>query len=559
LNGSAGSVGTQHALTVPGADLLRKVIAASPGVEVPGGPAIPGLDGVGEIKAALAQVLELRSPYTLLGDVAALARLLGPFGAEWAQEAEWKRVRGYVLMPRDQAVPRPCTEQVRFDDAALSAGAVAMTCGSTAFLMALDPPRVVATEDPLLTGALHALFWALWQKAEGQPPIQAPTKLDHMKLPDLAPRSEWDIPDSVIDDVRRSQSATFLLNLEAVRRSFLRMRAILPGVRIHYSVKTNPDDRVLRLLHKLGSSFEAASYEEIELALQAGAQPQNINFSAPVKKGNDLRKAFVAGVRNYTIDSAAEARKIAEHAPGARCTVRMVTSAEKGAEIQLSTKFGIKAGEVMPLMRTVADLGLAPYGIGFHVGGQNEVSSAWQESLAEAHHVVAECRRQGHDVRLVNIGGGFPILIHPLVPDAEQIAPAFDGGPAALEYAAEPGRIIVGDAGKLITPVVGRTVRDRKSWLYVNASLFGTLQMMDRHGFYFPVTTDHVSLDMEEYVISSLSCDGSDIISRRTVLPQGIAEGNLLIFHFVGAYSAPVFNIPYGGVSAVDIRYLGCE
>ena len=516
-----------------------------------------GQDSVEAVEAALIEILELNTPYTFLGDVAALTRLLGPFGVEWSQDAERKRLRGYVLMPRDQAVARPGTEQVRFDDRALSPGTLAVTCGARAFVLALDSPRIIAVDDPLMVGILRSQFWTLWDKAEGRLPDQAPTKLDHMRLPDLGIRSRWEVSPEILRDIRRSQRATFLLNLESVRNAYLQMRDLLPGIDIRYSVKTNPDARVLRLLHELGAGFEATSYDEIKLAFKAGAAADDINFSAPVKKRNDIRRAHHAGVQLYTLDSAEEARKIAETAPGARCTVRIRTNAEQGAHIRLSSKFGIEAKDVLPLMRTIRDLGLVPYGIGFHVGGQNEVFSAWQESLAEAHRIVEECRAHGYEVELINIGGGFPIAVHPFVPEFEQIAPMLVGELADLRYLAEPGRLIVGDAGKLITPVVSRSRRGGKNWLYVNASLFGTLQMMDRHAFHFPVTTDRVSLDMEEYVISSLSCDGRDVISYHTVLPQGIGEGNLLIFHFVGAYSAPVFDIAYGGVSPVGIRYLG--
>ncbi len=116
-----------------------------------------------------------------------------------------------------------------------------MTCGAQAFLLALDSPRVFATADPLVAGILRAQFWALWEKADGRSPDQAPTKLDHMRLPDPAPRSNWTVSSSILDDIRSSQRATFLLNLESVRGSYLRMRELLPEIGIRYSVKTNPD------------------------------------------------------------------------------------------------------------------------------------------------------------------------------------------------------------------------------------------------------------------------------------------------------------------------------
>lgn len=511
------------------------------------------LQGVEGMRTAIDLIADLGRPYTLSGDIAGVARILGDHWVRWQQDLESRRVPGYVLM--SHPAPRVSTEDVRIQRSVHAADSAVITAGIIAIMISTRKRSAVVVRDPLVVGSLETLFWRLWRML---PPTmdRVPTKLDYMQLPERATRSGWRVPDDIASQIRATARATYLLNLGVVRDSYRALARLLPDVQLHYSIKTNPDNRVLRLLHELGCSFEAASYHEIELALDAGAVAEEIVFSAPVKERCDIAKAHKRGVALFVVDSECEIRKVADLAPGADCLVRVHTTAEQGALIKPSTKFGVGRQELVSLLSVIRESGLTPAGIAFNVGGQNEESASWRTALDQAHELVDLCETAGFRLDTIDIGGGFPVPVNPRVPGLEQIAPLVNERLRDLTYLAEPGRILVGDAGKLVAPVVSRSTRDGRKWLYVNASLFGLLQMLDRHRFHFPITTDRISLDTDEYVISSLSCDGGDILATGRVLPAGIDEGDLLIFHFVGAYSAPVFNIGYGGTVPAEMRYM---
>lgn len=513
--------------------------------------------GLDAVEQTLSSILSTALPYSFMGDCEAFARVLGQRAVHWLQEVEQRRIRGYVLVPEDQVAPRAATERVRFFRTARPSRTVCIIQGDDCHLISFEEPtRIYTARDPAYTAMVHSCFWAIWESSAATLPVQPPAKHDYLGVPDTAARSSWAVTDAMADEIRRTQRTTYVLNLDCVRRQYLQFRDLLPDVRIMYSIKTNPDPRVLGLLRSLGSGFEAASFDEVELAAAAGAKADNIIFSTPVKKRADIRRCREAGVTVFTADSGEEIDKIAREAPGTKILLRIHTPGARSAVIDLATKYGAAPGQVLPLLRRIRAAGLQPHGLTFNVGGQNEVASAWEQSLDTVHALMAVANDEGFDLRAINVGGGFPIPVHPFVPDFESIAHKLGGALGGFDYLAEPGRIVVADAGKLITPVVGRTVRNGRVWLYVDASLFGSLQMMDRHGFYFPATTDHVSIDVDDYAIASISCDGRDVIAQHCILPEGIKEGHLLTFHFLGAYSLPLFNIAYGGTTKADMRYL---
>src|SRR3712207_4089832 len=100
--------------------------------------------------------------------------------------------------------------------------------------------------------------------------------------------------------------------------------AAMPLARVYYAVKANPAAPILERLVGLGSSFDAASYEEVEACLAAGADPALISYGNTVKKESAIKAAFERGVTMFAFDSEPELRKIARAAPGARVYCRIL-------------------------------------------------------------------------------------------------------------------------------------------------------------------------------------------------------------------------------------------
>ena len=154
----------------------------------------------------------------------------------------------------------------------------------------------------------------------------------------------------------------------------------------------------------------------------------------------------------FAFDSAEELEKLAEHAPGARVYCRILVENE-GAEWPLSRKFGTTIESARDLMVRAGEMGLDPYGLSFHVGSQQTTTRAYEVAIAKVAMLFTDLTEAGVNLRMMNLGGGFPTRYRDPVPEIDQFGDAImtsmteHFGNALPEMLIEPGRFIVGDAG----------------------------------------------------------------------------------------------------------------
>src|ERR1700744_2422571 len=172
-----------------------------------------------------------------------------------------------------------------------------------------------------------------------------------------------------------------VLDVDRVEANFRALRDALPLARIYYAVKANPAHQVHERLVELSSYFDAASIEEVECCLSAGATPERISFGNKIKKVSAIRQAHEAGVTMFAFDSHEELQKLARHAPGARVYCRILVE-NAGADWPLSRKFGTSIEHARALMLRAGNLGLDPYGLSFHVGSQQTSTEAYEAAIS---------------------------------------------------------------------------------------------------------------------------------------------------------------------------------
>ncbi len=250
-----------------------------------------------------------------------------------------------------------------------------------------------------------------------------------------------------------------VLDVDRVEQNYRSLTDALPLARVYYAVKANPAAPILERLVGLGSSFDAASIEEVEMCLEAGARPQTISFGNTIKKVSAIQRAHAAGVTMFAFDSAEELEKLAEHAPGAKVYCRLLVE-NAGAEWPLSRKFGTTVETARTLMLRAGEMGLDPYGLSFHVGSQQTSTGAYETAIARAGMLFTDLKRAGVNVRMVNLGGGYPVRYRDEIPGIDRFCDAIMHamteafGNDLPEILVEPGRFIVGDAGVVRSEVV---------------------------------------------------------------------------------------------------------
>jgi ornithine decarboxylase len=237
-----------------------------------------------------------------------------------------------------------------------------------------------------------------------------------------------------------------VVDLEVVRDNYQTFSKALPDSRVFYAVKANPAPEVLSLLASMGSCFDCASVQEIQMALDAGATPERVSYGNTIKKERDIARAFALGIRLFSVDCTAEVEKIARAAPGAKVFCRILYDCA-GAEWPLSRKFGCDPEMAVDVLELAKRLGLEPYGISFHVGSQQRKVKAWDRALSMASSVFRDCAERGINLSMVNMGGGFPNLRGE--PHRASLEPARRRRSRALQEAqGTPGHHLAGRDGR---------------------------------------------------------------------------------------------------------------
>lgn len=514
--------------------------------------------GIEGLKRALNLVLTLKQSFTYFGGGKRLFSLLNQQGYYWLQETERLKIKGQVILSKQELISLPTTVTVRFAALENFSENITITCGDTSIIISLiDSIQTTIIDNPSFTQFLRNQFLFIWNNISETLPYLPVLKQEEFsrRIPNYYYHSTWEVAPEILERIQKNKQAAFVLNLQCIRNSFYSFKKHFPDFEVYFSVKSNLDGRVLKTLQQINAKFEVVAYYELEAVLNAGAKGHDIIYSGPVKRERDIIQAYDAGVRIFAVDSYAEIDKLAQYAPQAKLILRVKTD-DSSSQIKLSTKYGVTFEEALTYLQYIKAAQLEPYGITYLVGAQNEDCSNWERSFTAAHKFVETVSTQGFDLKVINVAGGFPIPLHKDVPSLGQISSAMKHRAPNLRYFAEPGRVIAAEGGKMIFPIVSIAKRNNKTWLYIDASIFGSLFMIGAHQFKYPITAERYDIDYEEYTIASTSCDGRDIIAHNALLPKGLRINDLLIIHLVGGYSLPVWNVTYAGVPKLDIYYM---
>ncbi|PRX37957.1 ornithine decarboxylase [Meinhardsimonia xiamenensis] len=360
----------------------------------------------------------------------------------------------------------------------------------------------------------------------------------------------------------RFERPTLVIDTEAVAARYRALAAGLGRAAIHYAVKANPHPAILARLAAEGCRFDAASRAEIESCIAAGARGADISFGNTIKRPADIAFAHAAGVRLFAADAEEEIDKIAAHAPGASVYIRLAVASSE-ADWPLSRKFGCAPETALALLDRARALGLEPAGLSFHVGSQTRAPSMWRPVLDQVAAVWAAARAAGHDLRLLNIGGGFPAAYDSAVPAprtyAEGVMAQVDARfPDAREIMAEPGRGLVAEAGAIgaeVLLVARKSPMDLHRWVYLDIGRFSGLAECEGEAIRYPILTEKDGEATGPCILAGPSCDSADVLYERrpVMLPLSLAAGDRVIIRNAGAYTSTYASVGFNGFPPLEV------
>jgi ornithine decarboxylase len=341
----------------------------------------------------------------------------------------------------------------------------------------------------------------------------------------------------------------FVVDHKVLRENYAQFRKYLPRVQVYFAVKANADPAIVQTLYAAGASFDVASIAEfmivhrmIEHLPDKERQAfiwDRIIYANPIKAVETLEllepyKPLV------TYDNHEEVIKIARHAPHSGLVLRLLVP-NTGSMVELSSKFGAEPGEAVDLITFAQNNKLEVEGLSFHVGSQCTNPKNYSEALHLAAGIFEEARSRGVNLKLLDIGGGFPAHYDASVPSFTQVARMISTEldrlfPAPIEILAEPGRFLVASAATAVTQIIGKAVRSGKLCYYINDGVYQTFS---------GVIFDHCQYPLKSFKkgptqicsVFGPTCDALDTISMTDELPD-LEMGDLLYAENIGAYSA---------------------
>ncbi|HVP97569.1 type III PLP-dependent enzyme [Methanoregula sp.] len=351
------------------------------------------------------------------------------------------------------------------------------------------------------------------------------------------------------DLAKREGTPLFVIDHAKIRENYHEFKKNFPKIQAYFAVKANSNPEIVKTLMDLGASFDVASMPEFMIV-------HNFIRDLPDKERQDFiwdRIIYANTIKPIetleelnqykplvTFDNIEELRKIRMHAPQAGLVLRLRVP-NTGSMVELSSKFGADPGEAVDLIAAAFDLGLVVEGLSFHVGSQCTNFENYVVALQISANIIEETEhRLGKKIRILDIGGGFPVKYNPEVRSIEELAVKLKAEiarlfPADMEILAEPGRFLVANACTLIAKVVGKAYRDGKPCYYINDGVYHTYsgQVFD-HCTYpvlaFKEGPRHIS------AVFGPTCDAFDTITLSAELPE-LAIGDLVYSENIGAYS----------------------
>ena len=339
-----------------------------------------------------------------------------------------------------------------------------------------------------------------------------------------------------------------VIDHEVIRRNYLSFRRHLPKVQAYYAVKANPAPEIVETLYKAGASFDVASFPEFMLVyanikhLPAKERQDwiwdKIIYANPIKPRETL-EALDRYKPLITYDNSEELKKIKKYAPNAGLVLRLRVP-NTGSMVELSSKFGCDAGESVDLILEAFGMGLVVEGVSFHVGSQCVNFDNFVQALNIAAAVMEEARSRGHEIKILDIGGGFPVPydlhVKPLSVLAKKVNAEIDRLFAKdIQILAEPGRFLVATAATVVARIIGKAFRDGKRCYYIDDSVYHTFS-----GIVF----DHCQYRIKSFkkgaagiaTVFGQTCDGMDTITQSEELPE-LDIDDLVYSEDIGAYS----------------------
>ena len=322
---------------------------------------------------------------------------------------------------------------------------------------------------------------------------------------------------------------------------------------IAFSVKSNGNIGVLSTLAREGCGADVVSGGELQRALKAGIPASKIVFSGVGKTAEEMRLALEAGIHQFNVESAGELRRLSEVATmnnlEAPIAIRVNPDVAAGGHPNISTgkkgdKFGVPWSDAEPLYAEAASLpGIRVVGVDVHIGSQIGDLVPMRAAFEKVIGLTRRLREAGHDIQRLDLGGGLGIPYKagddPAPPSAYAAMIAEVTAGMGLQVILEPGRVISGNAGVMLSTVLYEKQAPDTNFLIIDAGMNDLIRpaLYDAHHDILPLDESGAGADRKTYDVVGPICESTDKFAKSRDL-SALQPGQRIAFMSAGAYGA---------------------
>jgi len=367
-------------------------------------------------------------------------------------------------------------------------------------------------------------------------------------------------------DKNINEEPFYIIHINKIIELYVKWCSLLPVIP-YYAVKCNSNIVLLKTLFLLGCNFDCASEREIKLILEITNDPKRIIFANPCKIKSHIEYANTNNVSLMTFDCEEELYKIQNLYPSAKLLIRIAVD-DSNSLCKFSSKFGCSINEVAYLLELTKKLGLFMEGVSFHVGSGCMSVNSFYEAIRDCKQVTCIANNLGIDLKLVDIGGGFPGNNKNI--KFENIAKSIRDGinhffleeiqNKKIKFIAEPGRYFAQSSHTLIISITGKKyiideTGEKIFIYYLNDGLYNSFNCI----IFDHATFDIIPLIPKEGILykSKLfgpTCDSMDLIKENIWLPEYFIGDYFYVEDF-GAYTVSPSS-GFNGFSTTINKYV---
>lgn len=375
--------------------------------------------------------------------------------------------------------------------------------------------------------------------------------MDHFEFRDGVLHAE-DLPLTAIADAVGTPVYVYSrATLERHAQVFRDALAILPRVHIAFAIKANPNLAVLRIMQREGLGADVVSGGELARALAAGMPPQDIVFSGVGKQHHEMIAGLEAGIGQFNIESEEEGVELsalaAERGKAAQCALRVNPDVDARTHAKISTgkaenKFGVPIDRAVEIYSRLAALpGLNMRGVAVHIGSQLNSLEPFEEAFAKVGALLADLRAAGQSVTHIDLGGGLgvPYKAGEEFPSPEEYAAMIARVTADWDVTLmfEPGRVICGNAGVLLTKVVRvKRSSNQVPFMVVDAAMNDLARPAMYGAWHDFDAVKPTGERMTAHIVGPICETGDTFAMDRDT--DAMVAGDLAVFRTAGAYGA---------------------